>query len=294
MRKALGAGAVLIGLYLLATILSFFASSGDVEFSANVAVIPITGVISSFPEAGLFSSQEALSDAVIQDIEKAEKDPRIEGIIFEINSPGGTPVATDEIAQKIESLDKPTVAWIREIGTSGAYWIATSSDHIVANRMSVTGSIGVYGSYLQFDELLERFNVTYQRLVAGRYKDMGSQYRNLTSEEKDIYQDILDSLHLFFIEEVAENRNLSVEHVTQLATGQVYLGVDALELGLVDELGSKDEAVAYIEGMINQTAHLTEYKKEPGLLEILGSVVSDSIGKFKYLETSSPVITLMN
>jgi protease-4 len=103
--------------------------------------------------------------------------------------------------------------------------------------MSITGSIGVIASYLQFSDLLDEHGVTYERMVAGRYKDMGTPFKDLSDTERLIFQQTLDQIHTEFIEGVAENRNMSVSEVRKLATGQVYLGIKAIELGLVDAIG---------------------------------------------------------
>ena len=161
---------VIAGLLLLALVLSVIAGmfvGNDFEnLEGNVAVIEIKGPIMSESSSGFFAEQVASADEITRLIEKANEDARIKAVIFEINSPGGSAVASDEIAAEIKKLNKTSVAWIREIGTSGAYWIASSTDHIVANRMSITGSIGVISSYLGFSGILEDHNVTLNRLVS--------------------------------------------------------------------------------------------------------------------------------
>ena len=216
----------------------------------------------------------ASSDDIVELVEEADKNPSIKAIIFEINSPGGSPVASEEIANAILKTNKTTVAWIRDIGTSGAYWAASASEHVVASRASITGSIGVIGSYIEFPGLLERYNVTYRRLVAGKYKDMGSPYKEMTSEEQAIFQDILDELREYFVSEVAKNRQMSKKDVEKIANGLFYLGSEAKELGLVDELGGKDEVIRYIEAKENIKAELVEYEKEKGFLEALSGVLN--------------------
>src|SRR5574341_1129775 len=170
----------------------------------NVAVIPIEGLISTDGDNWMPGVQ---SQSVVEQIEKADKNSEIKAILLEINSPGGTPVATDEIAGAIKSANKTTVAVIRETGASGAYWIATAADKIFANRMSVTGSIGVQASKLEFFGLIADYNITYNRLTAGRLKDAGSRFREMTPEERSLFQQMLDKLHNEFIKVVAENRN---------------------------------------------------------------------------------------
>ncbi|MBW2989788.1 S49 family peptidase [Candidatus Woesearchaeota archaeon] len=151
--------------FIISGMFSFFAGTELKE--GNIALIPVKGVIVS-EDYRSFGQEAADSPSIVRFIEEADKNPKIKAIILEINSPGGAPVATEEIASAIESSNKTTVAWIREMGTSAGYWVASSCDKIVASRMSATGSIGAVVSYLDFSGLLDHHNVTYQRLVAGK------------------------------------------------------------------------------------------------------------------------------
>ncbi len=247
--------------------------------TGNIAVIPLNGIIST--ETVGFG-QMVNSQDIVKLIEKAEEADDIEAIILEINSPGGTPVATDEIAQAVKKAEKPVVAVIRETGASGAYWIATAADKIYANRMSITGSIGVKASRLEFSGLIADYNITYRQLTAGKYKDSGSPFKKMTAEEQALYQDILDNLHEEFITVVAENRHLPKEKVRTLATGFVFLGSEAKELGLVDELGGKQDALDYLGKELNITAEPVTYKKQTTFVEALSGMttsMSTNIGK---------------
>ena len=259
--------------FLSVAIISLFIGVDVESLSGNVALIPIKGVIVSNDDAEFLFESVASSTDAVELIEKADKNPNIKAIILEINSPGGSAVASEEIANAVKKVNKTTVAWIREAGASGAYWVASAAEHIVANRVSITGSIGVIASYLEFPGLLEEYNVTYQRLVSGKYKDIGSPFREMTAEEKEIFQQNLDSIRDYFVSEVAKNRNLNKKDIDKIANGLFYLGVQAKELGLVDEIGGKDEAIAYIEGKEKIKAEIVEYEKEKGLLDILGDVM---------------------
>ena len=254
--------------------ISLFSGKNVESLGGNVALIPIDGVIVGSEDSGYVFETETSSPETVEFIEKAAKNDNIRAIILEINSPGGSAVASEEIADAVKKANKTTVAWIREEGASGAYWIATSADHIVANRMSITGSIGVIGSYLEFPGFLEKYNVTYRRLVAGKYKDIGSPYKEMTSEEKEVFQQTLDTMRDYFISEVAKNRKMSKKDVDRLATGVFYLGVQAKDYGLVDELGGKDEVINYIEKKEAIKADVVEYKKSKGLLNLFGSALS--------------------
>lgn len=248
---------------------------GDVStLTGNVAVIPIKGTIVTEAGKGIFAQDLTSSSSVIGLIDKAEKNPNIKAIVFEINSGGGTPVASDEIGSRIKKIKKIKVAWIREVGASGAYWIASATDHIIANRMSITGSIGVLGSYLEFSGLLSKYNVTYERLVGGKYKDIGSPYRKLSDDERDFFQKEIDIMHDYFIDEVAENRNIPRSKVESVATGLFYTGAEAKELGLIDEIGSEEEVKKYLEKKINTSVDFVTFAEKEGFFDMLASAMS--------------------
>ena len=278
-------------------IISLFTDVDIGSLNGNVALISIDGIIAGSSDGYIFESVSASTD-IVKLIEKADKNPKIMAIILEINSPGGSPVASEEIANAVLKTNKTTVAWIRDIGTSGAYWVASASDHVVASRASITGSIGVIGSYLEFPGLLEEYNITYRRLVAGKYKDIGSPYKEMTSEEQALFQQMLDGLRDYFASEVAKNRKMSKKDVDKIANGLIYLGTEAKELGLVDELGGKDEAIRYIEAKENIKAEMAEYEKEKGFLKLLSGVIKENsffvgkgIGSSLLQKTSSVTLT---
>ncbi len=273
---------ILVVLVLL-TIFSFgvvgcvalFAASDGLE-AGNVAVISVKGMIVGDRGTDLFATGYTISSEVVEQIEKAEKDTAIQAMIIEINSPGGSAVASAEIAAALRDAKKPSVAVIREVGASGAYWIASATDHVIAHEVSITGSIGVFASYLQYGNLLTRFNVSYERFVAGEHKDMASPYREMTPEEKGLYQQTIDAMHAVFIREVAAARNLNYETVEALATGQIYLGSEALNLGLVDQLGSKQEAYVYLNQTLGIEIVPVAYEREKTFLELLASAFQNS------------------
>src|SRR3989338_1492016 len=263
--------------FIFAGIVALFSGLSEAERigTGNVALIHINGLILTEGGGGFFDEDVVSSTKIKLDIEDAYADPTIKAIIFEINSPGGSAVASEEIANAIKKVDKTTVALIRETGASGGYWVASATDYIIANRMSVTGSIGVIASYLDFSGLIKDYNVTYERLVSGKYKDMGVPFRELTPTERILFQKKLDLIHEYFIEEVAKNRGLTNEQVNDLATGIFYLGSEAKELGLVDELGGEEEAIAYLEKELNITVEIVEYVEKPSFFDILAGTLNE-------------------
>ena len=266
---------IIIGFFFLFIPLLFALFGGQRIAVGNVALIPISGVIttdgSSYLGQGTVSSQD-----IVQYIEEANDNNQIKVILLEINSPGGSAVASDEIASAVKASQKPVVALIREVGASGGYWVASSTKHIIANRMSITGSIGVISSYLEFSGLMEKYGVGYEQLTAGKYKDMGTPFKKMNEEERVLFQKKLNRIHEFFIEEIAQNRDLSLSEARELATGEFYLGIEAQELGLVDELGDKTTAEKYMKNTYDlKEVSYVLYERQLGLFELFSGVIAD-------------------
>ena len=170
---------ILILFLLYATSFLIAKNIEETPLSSKIAVIPIYGTITIGNYNSLLQQSTTSSSTIINFLNQAEKDKSVKAILLEINSPGGTAVASSEIADKVSSIQKPVVAFIREVGASGAYWIASSCDKIVANPLSITGSISAISSYLEFSDLMENYGVKYEKLTSGEYKDIGSPFRSL-------------------------------------------------------------------------------------------------------------------
>lgn len=267
---------IVILLFILSWIMALFLPYEGI-IDGNIAKIYIDGVIVTKRSESFFGGDVVSSTELIKQIENANLNPSIKGVIFEINSPGGSAVASSEIAKAILELNKTTVAVIREIGTSGAYWAASATDYIITNEFSVTGSIGVISSYLEFSKLFNKYGVTYQRLVSGEYKDIGSPYKSMNEQERNIMQTKIDKIHNVFVSRVASNRNMSFERVKELATGEFYIGSEALENGLVDAIGDEETAKNYLKDKLNLTTiHVAEYKKRVTWSDVFGGVLNEN------------------
>ncbi len=271
-------GVFLFIFIILPLAFSLFFFDGE-KLTGNVALIPLSGVIIAEESGSYFASEVASSSKIVKFLREAGESSQIKAIVLEINSPGGSAVASDEIASAVKKakLKKPVVAVIRDAGASGGYWVASSTDYIIANKMSITGSIGVLSSYLEFSGLMEQYGVRYEKLTAGKYKDLASPFEKLEEDKRKIIQAKLDKIHSFFIEEIAANRKLPVEKVKEMATGEFFLGVEAKELGLVDELGDISTAEDYIKQKLGlPSVTYRRYQEEPSLLKLLSSVFSDN------------------
>ncbi len=277
MNKWLTTFVVLLVIYAAASLFAFFTVGNEDGFADKIAVVPLEGVIVTTDSTDTFLSGGVVSSgAFVEELKLLDSDAKVKGIIIEIDSPGGTAVASKEIADAIKNLNKTNYAVIRGVGASGAYWAASASDKIFASSLSITGSIGVIASYLQFSELFEKYGIEYERLVAGEKKDLGSPFRDLDKKEREILQKKLDLMHEIFIQEIAENRGLNVSYVNELADGEFYLGQEALGLGLVDVLGNREDAVEIMkEELGRDDLVVVEKKRKVSLANIL-------LGKMAY------------
>jgi protease-4 len=261
--------------FVTSLVIGLFVSTSEIESPGNVAHIKVTGPIVSHAPGGFMSSEMADSTEIVKLIEKADENDGVKAILLEINSPGGTAVASHELVDAVKASNKTVVAWIREVGASGGYWVASAADHVVVNPMTITGSIGVIGSYIEWGGTLERYNASYRRLVSGDYKDMGSPFKTMTEDEENVMQENLDLMRDYFVSDVAANRGLDKADVSKLSDGRFYLGTKAKELGLVDELGGKDDAIAYIEKKHSIEADLAEYKKSTTLADLFAGMFGE-------------------
>ncbi|MDY6773975.1 MAG: signal peptide peptidase SppA [Candidatus Nanohaloarchaea archaeon] len=270
----------LLGLFILASV-AFLASPAAEELRTGLnpkrgelAVIQLNGPI----RYGNGFRSEGVSPGMVSDLTEKAVGGGADAILYEINSGGGAVVASRQVAQVIEEAGVPTVCRMKEVAASGAYWAASACDRIVADPLTLTGSIGVSSTYLEFSGLLNRFGVEYVNLTSARYKDMGSQYKNLTQEERQRFNEILNTTHRYFVRSIAENRNLSVEQVEKAATGEVFLGREAKRLGLVDRLGGRQEAVDLAENLTNTTELETDTYSPPQRFDLLSYLFS-SLGE---------------
>lgn len=265
-----------LGILVVAIIIStLFSSVTKGIGNTDVAVIKIRGLILVDPQQG-FGSTSTSSTQIIDLIEKAEEDENIKAIVLDINSPGGSPVASKEIADAIQRTKKPTLSIIHETGASGAYWIASSTDYIIANDLSIVGSIGVRSSYIEFAGLIKDYNMTYRRIVSAEYKDMGDPFKELKEDEKNALQTITNKIHNYFVAVVSYNRNLSMNKTKKLATGEVFLGIDSKDNGLIDQVGDMYFVKEYLKKELNATnIEFIIYEHPTGFFDILSGVKSE-------------------
>jgi protease-4 len=166
-------------------------------------------------------------------------------VLFVVNSPGGSVVATREIYGSVKALDKPTVSYFREVAASGAYYIASGTDYIVSDPDALTGSIGVIATFTNLEGLFEKIGVNATAIKSGPHKDIGSPYRNMTDNETKIMQALINEVYDEFRSIVLANRagKLDKAKFDEITDGRILSGRQAYKVGLVDKLGTKKDAI---------------------------------------------------
>lgn len=212
----------------------------------QIALLALDGLILSSPSPNLFTLTQGTitPEAVARTLQLALADPAIKALIINLNSPGGSAVAADQIYQSIKATakEKPIIFLLRDTAASGGYFIATAGSYIFANPATLTGSIGAIAQVTDLQELFKKIGLEQETYKSGEFKDLFSGTRDRTPEEQKMIQELLDTTYELFLKRVAEGREMELDQLRPLAQGQVYSGEKALELGLIDGLGYQNDA----------------------------------------------------
>jgi len=245
-------------------------------FGNKIAIVPIKGYITTEScGPSMIGGTQCAEVAVVKSrIRSAESDPSIRAIVLDINSGGGSVVATGEIEEAVRNCNKPVVAWVEEVGASGAYYVASAADVVVADRNSMVGNIGVIMTVPHYYGLLGMIGVNMTVIKAGNSKDIGSPYREMTEGEEGDLQGMVNKIYYDFVSGVAENRGLSAEYVENISDGSIYLGSEAQEIGLVDVLGGRSTAIEIAAelGGIEGTPGIVETRPKKNLVDLLSEM----------------------
>ncbi|HAS54854.1 MAG: hypothetical protein A2X56_11845 [Nitrospirae bacterium GWC2_57_13] len=199
----------------------------------RIALVKVEGVLIS-------------SERIVDEVKNYTEDSSIKAIVVRVDSPGGAVVPAQEIYEALKNArteGKKVVVSMGSVAASGGYYIAAAADRIVANPGTLTGSIGVKMEFANLERLLEKIGVKGMVLKAGKYKDVGSPYREMTAQEKELLQNVIDDVHSQFIEAVAEGRNIPLQDIRAIADGRIFTGRQAYELKLVDQLGDLSASI---------------------------------------------------
>jgi protease-4 len=185
------------------------------------------------------------SRTAIKQLDRYRDDDSIKAIVLRINSPGGAVGPAQEILREVEKIrtKKKIVASLGTVAASGGYYIASGANLIMANRGTITGSVGVIMQFTNVEALTKKIGLDFFNLKAGRYKDVGTPFRTMSPEDKAYLQGFLDDIYQQFVSDVAHNRKIPVAKMKTLAEGRIYTGEEAKQAGLVDEFGNLPDAI---------------------------------------------------
>ena len=232
-------------LVALAVVLLGIKIAGNVAGSLfpgyDVAEVAVEGPITRDGSGPLPTSPRGTpADDVVEQVDRANDDSNVDALIMKLNTPGGQVVPSDDIKLAAERFEGPTIAYATDVCASGGYWIASGCDELWARDASIVGSIGVVGSRVNASELAEKVGLSYEGFTAGEYKDAGTPLKEMDDEEREYLQGLIDDYYETFVERVSDGRDLEAEFVRD-TEARVYVGEQANELGLVDELGTRED-----------------------------------------------------
>ena len=249
-------GGGLFTLFVVAVFTLVYLSFGDRDeasfsgFGSKIGVVELDGVI--------FSPKQ-----IVPQLKRFADDDSIKAIIIHVNSPGGGVAASEEIYREVKRIrdekKKRIVASIETVGASGAYYVASATNKIYADKGSVVGSIGVIAEWVNYGELMRWAKLNPITMKAGEFKDTGSPTREMTPAEREYMQALIDNMHTQFINAVADGRHAKEDDIRAIANGKVWTGEQALSMKMVDQ-------IADFEGAVKDTARAVNISGEPTLV----------------------------
>ncbi|HEY3375763.1 MAG TPA: signal peptide peptidase SppA [Candidatus Aquicultor sp.] len=265
---------IILGIIVLSVIaivvVAILKPSDNLAYGGTILYVNLDGAIADGGSASVLSGGAGITPEFVRHrIEQAENDANIQAIVFKVNSPGGSVGASQEIAEVIKKTDIPVVIFAGDMVASGAYYISSQADKIVAKPGSLVGSIGVISQIPDLTGLYNKLGIRMQTIKTGKNKDMFE--RTLTSEERAKFQAMSDELYQQFVGDVAKGRKLKKDKVLKLATGELYAATTAKKLGLVDEIGGYQTAIDTAAKLANiENPHVEEYQGPNVFEELLG------------------------
>lgn len=246
----------------------------------KVLIVQINGIIDDQPKEGVFSQAPSLLDALMMQLNKAEKDDKIVALLLKVNSPGGGVTVSDTIFHELQQFKQRTgkkiFVQMMSLAASGGVYISMAADHIQAHPSTITGSVGVISITADLSDTLAKIGAKVNVYKTGVNKDMGSPFKATTETDQQAFQSIVDGMAETFYRLIDEHRSITDEDMAQLKTAKVMRGTEALKIGLVDSLG-------YLSDATSKACHLGGAKQ--------CRVVSYRFHENKNANTYSPTMT---
>ncbi|AXN37877.1 signal peptide peptidase SppA [Peribacillus butanolivorans] len=261
------------------------------DFSNVIAVFDVEGTIQDTGEASLLSSATYNHRAFMDKLKMAEENDDIKGIILRVNSPGGGVVESAEIYDKIldiKKVKKPVYVSMGSMAASGGYYISAPADKIYASPETMTGSLGVIMHGYNYEKLAKKYGVEFETIKSGPHKDIMSPSREMTDEEREILQNMIDNSYDQFVKIIADGRGMTEKEVRKIADGRIYDGRQAKENHLIDDFGHLDDVIAAMKTDIGKKdAQVIRYTDEAGF----GSLFSMGAQKMLGNDVETAVLT---
>ena len=258
---------IITGLLVLLVIISLFLTlfQKNIPLGNRLALIRIEGPIIDAKDA-------------IDEIKEYTGDKSIKAIVLRVDSPGGAVAPSQEIYEEVKKAvaKKKVVVSMGSVAASGGYYISAPATKIIANPGTLTGSIGVIMEIPNIEKLMDKIGIRTEVIKSGRHKDIASAFRSMGKEEREILQGVMDNVHEQFIRAVSEGRKMKVEELRKIADGRIFTGEQAKTYGLVDELGTLEDAIKI-------AADLAGMKEEP---EVVSK--KDKLSVFDILRNTFP------
>ena len=254
----------------------------------KVLMIDIDGTISSALETGFLSREKSVVARVFERLERAARDPQVKALILRLDTPGGEVTASDIVYHEVlrfkERTGRPVVGLMMSVAASGGYYIASACDVIVAHPSTLTGSIGVISVFPSVESLMSKVGVKVNVIKSGPAKDSGSPFRDMTEDDKKLFQTIIDEYYEGFLAVVATGRKgkIAEADLRKIADGRVYTAPQALKLGLIDAIGYFDDAFAKARGLASlKSAKVVSYTYYP---KTKSNIYASQLGSFSPLD----------
>ncbi len=259
--------------------------------SDKIAVVHITGTIMSGApaESPLSGGGVAGSETIAKAIRQARDRAGVKAMVIRINSPGGFAPAGDAMLREVELTKDimPVIVSMGDLAASGGYWVATGGSRIFAEKNTITGSIGVFSMFLNASGLVEdKIGITFDNVTTGPYADMFSGMRGYSDAERALLTRATDGTYQAFLQKVAESRGMSVDEVSEIAQGRVWNGEDAIKVGLVDEIGGLDAAIAYAAKAASLDSGAVEIVRYPVPKTLLEQFMKSPVASARVLATA--------
>ncbi|MGR3219602.1 MAG: signal peptide peptidase SppA [Candidatus Anammoxibacter sp.] len=250
----------------------------------KIVMIPINGVISDKSTDNIFLNVPGMVHVIKKSLEQVAADSDVKAVIFTVDSPGGGITASDIIYNNIkrfkEATGKPVVVYMQNVAASGGYYVSIAADKIIAHPTTITGSIGVIMPIINVSKLIDKYGIEETSIKSGKMKDIGSPLKEMLPEEKEVLSEIVDEMYMRFITLISKERGLPIDQVRILADGRIFTGKQAVNNGLIDQVGYLEDAIDIAKDLAGlKEAKIIKYERKLSVGDFLKVMASKMLTK---------------